>query len=41
MLLGLHRREREPVGAAEEARLKISVKLLAPAKTVLGSAEGD
>ena len=37
----LHLREREPVAAAEKARLKISVKLLALAKTVLGSAKGD
>jgi hypothetical protein len=41
MLRVLHLREREPVGAAEKARLKISVKLLALAKTVLGSAKGD
>jgi hypothetical protein len=39
MLRVLHLREREPVGAAEKARLKISVKLLALAKTVLGSAK--
>ena len=32
---------REPAGAAEKAWLKISVKLLALAKTVLGSAKGD
>jgi hypothetical protein len=29
------------VGAAENARLKISAKLLALAKTVLGSPKGD
>jgi hypothetical protein len=29
------------VGAAEKARLKISAKLLALAKTVLGSPRGD
>ena len=39
MLRVLHLRVREPMGAAEKARLKISAKLLALAKTVLGSRE--